>query len=92
MTTKAEISARVLKVIGDHFDRSPGREHPVATESSALYGDGPDSLDFDSLDSIEIIIDLENVFGIDIDDAAADDMKTVGDLVEHVAGKMAVTA
>jgi len=36
------------------------------------------------LDSVQIIVDTENCFGINIEDKAAEDMRTVGDLVDYV--------
>lgn len=36
------------------------------------------------LDSVQIIVDTENCFGIEIDNQAAEKMRTVGDLVDYV--------
>lgn len=38
----------------------------------------------DSLDILDITMDIEREFGIEIDDDAAADFRTVGDLINHV--------
>ncbi len=43
-----------------------------------------DDLNADSLDAVEIIIELEKEFGIRIEDEDADKCKTVGDVYELV--------
>lgn len=39
----------------------------------------------DSLDILDITMDIEREFGIEIDDETAARFRTVGDLIEHVA-------
>lgn len=41
-------------------------------------------LDADSLDILDIVMDLEREFDIEIDDETAARFRTVGDLIEHV--------
>ena len=43
-----------------------------------------DDLDADSLDAIEFIMDLEDVFDIEIPDEEAENFKTIGDIVEYI--------
>ena len=38
----------------------------------------------DSLDSVEIIMDIETAFNIEITDKAAEKLKTVQDLIDYV--------
>ena len=38
----------------------------------------------DSLDAVEVIMALEDEFGIEISDDAAQAIKTVGDIVNHI--------
>ena len=38
----------------------------------------------DSLDAVEVIMALEDEFGIEISDDAAQTIKTVGDIVKHI--------
>lgn len=41
-------------------------------------------LDADSLDILDITMDIEREFGIEIDDESAAAFRTVGDLINHV--------
>jgi len=43
-----------------------------------------DDLKADSLDLVELVMSLEDEFGVDIDDEAADRIRTVGDAVEYL--------
>jgi len=43
-----------------------------------------DSLGADSLDRVEMVMKLEEIFGIEIDDSAADTLKTVSDVVQYI--------
>lgn len=43
-----------------------------------------EDLGADSLDAVEVIMALEDEFGITIDDDTAQNFKTVGDLVDYV--------
>lgn len=43
-----------------------------------------DDLGADSLDAVEIMFSLEEEFGIEIDDESAQNIKTVGDLVNYI--------
>lgn len=43
-----------------------------------------DDLGADSLDAVEVIMALEDEFGITIDDDTAQNFKTVGDLVNYI--------
>ena len=52
-------------------------------DSSELVGD----LGADSLDGVEVIMELEEVFGFEISDEEADQLKTVGDVIKYIEGK-----
>ena len=43
-----------------------------------------EDLEADSLDAVEVIMELEEEFNISIDDDAAQNIKTVGDLVRYI--------
>lgn len=43
-----------------------------------------DDLGADSLDAVEIIMDIEDEFNIQIDDTEAENIKTVGDIVKYI--------
>ena len=43
-----------------------------------------DDLDADSLDAVEVIMALEEEFDIEIPDEEAENLKTIGDIVEYI--------
>lgn len=43
-----------------------------------------DSLGADSLDRVEMVMKLEEAFAVEIDDAAADTLKSVKDVVRYI--------
>ncbi|MGL5692455.1 MAG: acyl carrier protein [Peptostreptococcaceae bacterium] len=45
-----------------------------------------EDLDADSLDAVEVIMALEDEFGIEIPDEAAENMKTIGDICHYIEG------
>ena len=62
------------------FALSPG--HDVAQQLA-------DDLGADSLDIAEIMMDLEDAFGIKLEDDQAEGPKTVGDIISYIEGKVA---
>ncbi len=54
-------------------------EDQVTLESSFV-----DDLGADSLDVVELVMALEEAFGVEIPDADAEKISTVGDVVEYV--------
>ena len=47
-----------------------------------------DDLGADSISMLEIIMELEDVFNIDIPDEVAEDLRTVSDLVTYIEGQI----
>jgi acyl carrier protein len=75
-----EIFAKVKDVIVDQLSVE---EDDVAPEASFF-----DDLGADSLDIVELVMALEDSFGISIPDEDAESIKTVGDAVEYIAANM----
>ena len=46
-----------------------------------------DDLGLDSLDFIEIIINIENEYDVEIGDEEANELKTIGDIIELLKSK-----
>jgi acyl carrier protein len=67
--------AKVVDVISQKLDK----DKALIVESATL-----ESLGADSLDLTEIIIELEDVFGIEIDDEKAESLHNVKQVVEYV--------
>lgn len=71
-----EIFAKVKKVIVENLGVSEDR---IVPEVSLL-----DQLGADSLDLVELAMNLEDQFGVTIDDADIGQLKTVGDVVAYI--------
>ncbi len=72
-----EIFAKVKEVIIDQLSVD---EDDVTSEASFF-----DDLGADSLDIVELVMALEDSFGVSIPDEEAESIKTVGDAVEYIA-------
>lgn len=70
-----DLEQRVIRIVATNKGLDP------ATVSSATT---MDELGLDSLDGMSMIFDLESEFDVEIPDEAAEQAKTVGDLVEGV--------
>jgi acyl carrier protein len=71
----------VKKIIVDELNVNPDK----ITLDASLSED----LGADSLDAVEVIMDLEDKYGITIDDETAKSIKTVKDLVDYIEANKA---
>jgi len=78
--TKDETLAKVRAILVEHLEVEP--------ESVTLEASITDDLDADSLDLVELIMELEDQFGIKITDEEAKALSTVGDVVEFIAARV----
>lgn len=76
----AEVFERVRKVICEQLSVTEGE----VSEDKRFQED----LNADSLDVVELIMALEEEFGIEIPDDDVANMKTVGDVTTYVADKV----
>jgi len=74
-----EILEKVKDIIADKLDADSGE---VTTESRFQ-----EDLGADSLDVVELIMGLEDEFGVEISDEEAEGIRTVGDAVKFIADK-----
>ncbi len=72
-----EIFEKVKEVIVEQLNVD---EDEVTPDASFI-----DDLGADSLDIVELVMALEESFGISIPDEEAENIKTVGDAVEYIA-------
>lgn len=80
--TRIELEEKVAEVIDNLVAMNPLE---LPHDKRNLIED----IGFDSLDSVEMVMDLEEEFGIDIPDEDADAFKTFGDVVDCVEQKVA---
>ena len=74
--TSEQIIEKVHEILSGDFEIEPGRILPEARHS--------EDLEIDSLDGVDLVISLENAFGIRADARVVGEMKTVGDIHAYV--------
>ena len=73
----SDISERVKKIVVEHLGVEPDK----VTEQASFI----DDLGADSLDTVELVMELEEEFDINIPDDVAEKIQTVGQAVDHIS-------
>ena len=73
------VEDRVKKIVSDQLGKSVDE---IESDSSFV-----DDLGADSLDTVELVMALEEAFDIEIPDEAAEGIATVGDAVKYIEDK-----
>jgi acyl carrier protein len=77
----ADVAAQIKEAIVEKL----GVEESKVTENASFIND----LGADSLDTVELIMELENRFSIQIPDEDQEKIQTVGDAINYVQSKVA---
>ena len=77
-----EITARLKEIVRDRLDVE---EDQIKPEASFVEDFGADSLDI-----VELIMGIEEVFDIEIPDEDAEKLTNVGEAMEYIKGKLGV--
>lgn len=75
----SEVADKVKKIVVDQLGVS---EEQVTPEAKFI-----EDLGADSLDQVELVMALEEVFGSDIPDEDAEKLQTVGDAIRYIESK-----
>lgn len=76
---REKIFDQVASIVAEHFDVDEAK----ITDDLDLRNN-PD-LDADSIDFFELVLELEDTFGQEIDDDEADKLHTIGQIVDYIA-------
>jgi acyl carrier protein len=78
------IATKVTSIIGEHLAVD---EAQLVPEANLV-----DDLGADSLDVVELVMALEEAFGIDVPDDDVENIRTIRDIVEYVSARAAAAA
>lgn len=71
-----EIKDKVMDIVAEHLNKS---KESLTTEMHIV-----NDLGADSLDAVEIVMDIEDAFDLSIPEEDAEKIQTIGDAVEYV--------
>ena len=79
--TEAEIEQKVIDIVAEQM----GVDKSEITRETSFQTD----LNADSLDIVELVMEFEDEFEINIPDEDAEKIQTVGDAVKYISAKLA---
>ncbi|MBD1832426.1 acyl carrier protein [Trichocoleus sp. FACHB-90] len=82
--SQEEIFARVKKIVAEQLEVEPDQVVPQANFANDLGAD--------SLDTVELVMALEEEFDIEIPDEAAEQIATVQAVVDYINNKVTASA
>ena len=77
MNSRAEVSQKITTILAELFEVDP----ESISDNSLLYED----LDIDSIDAVDLIVELKSYTGKNVDPEDFNSVKTVGDVVNIVS-------
>lgn len=75
--SKEEIFNKIAEILADRFE--------LKTEQITNILNFKEDLNADSIDIVEFVLELEDTFGAEITDEAAENLVTVGDAVDYIS-------
>ena len=83
MNDQASIEDRVIRLVIDQLcaDKQPV---PEVTRETSFIND----LEADSLDTVELVMALEEEFDLEIPDETAEEITTVGQAIDHIKANL----
>ncbi|QGZ70079.1 acyl carrier protein [Pediococcus pentosaceus] len=75
--SKEEIFNKIAEILADRFE--------LKTEQITNTLNFKEDLNADSIDIVEFVLELEDTFGAEITDEAAENLVTVGDAVDYIS-------
>ncbi len=82
--SKQDIFDKVKEIVVDQLEVEPEKVTPEASFAN--------DLEADSLDTVELVMALEEAFDIEIPDEAAEQIDTVGKAVDYIQEKLETPA
>ena len=79
--TRDEIAGRVHALVFNHFKTTSHPPSAPVTDATEIAAD----LHGDSLDRVEIIMEIEDSFDVEIPDSDLEEFRTVGEVVDWLA-------
>ena len=79
--SEKSIEEKVKDIIVEQLGVNPEQ----VTQTASFIED----LGADSLDTVELVMAIEQEFSVDVPDDAAEKLRTVGDVVKYIEGKLA---
>ncbi len=76
MTTSVDIEEKVIHIVADQMSVDKGE----ITRATSFVND----LNADSLDTVELVMELEDEFDLTIPDEEAEKLKTVGEAIDYI--------
>ena len=76
MLTAVEIEEKVIQIVGEQLSVD---KTEISRETSFV-----NDLNADSLDTVELVMELEDEFDLTIPDEEAEKLKTVGEAVDYI--------
>jgi acyl carrier protein len=79
VTDTTSIEDKVIKIVCDQLSTTPDK----ITRDTSFIND----LGADSLDTVELVMELEDEFGVSIPDEDAETISTVGSAIDYITSK-----